>query len=149
AISGYTYSFGEKSSVAFTGSLQLFYYYAPCGSLRHAWTDSTGWHFEELDGSNSSIGPNRYAVGLYSSATSTDGTNIQLIYFDNNWTNLRHAWTDSTGWHFENLDGLGGGPAGRINTDVGSFPLLTSFGGTLDAFYYDIADGNLRLAQAQ
>lgn len=150
SISGYDSSVGQNPSVTVMGSsIQLFYYDAGTGSLRHAWSGSSGWHFENLDGGGSIIGPNRFQVGLYSSAVSLDGSSIQVVYFDNRWTNLRHAWSDSSGWHFENLDGLGGGPAGRINTDVGSFPVLTSFGGTLNAFYYDIVNGNLRMATAQ
>lgn len=149
AISGYDGSVGQNPSVTYNGSLQVFYFDASGGSLRHAWTDANGWHFEALDGANSSIGPNRYTVGLYSSAISGDGVNIQLVYYDQRWSNLRHAWTDSSGWHFENLDGLGGGPAGRVPWDVGQFPVLTSFGGSLNVFYYDILYGNLRLMQSQ
>lgn len=149
AVSGYDGSVGQNPSVTYNGSLQVFYFDASGGSLRHAWTDANGWHFEALDGANSSIGPNRYVVGLYSSAISGDGVNIQLVYYDQRWSNLRHAWTDSSGWHFENLDGLGGGPAGRVPWDVGQFPVLTSFGGSLNVFYYDILYGNLRLVQSQ
>lgn len=150
AVSDYDGSVGQNPSVTYSnGSLQVFYYDASGGGLRHAWTDANGWHFEVLDGASSFIGPNHFNVGLYSSAISPDGVNIQLVYFDQRWTNLRHAWTDGSGWHFENLDGLGGGPAGRVPWDVGSFPLITSFGGTLGVFYYDILYGNLRLMQAQ
>lgn len=150
SISGYDGSVGQNPSVAVMGSsIQLFYYDAGTGSLRHAWSGSSGWQFENLDGGGSSIGPNRFPVGLYSSAVSLDGSSVQVVYFDNRWSSLRHAWSDSSGWHFENLDGLGGGPAGRVNANVGSFPALISFGGTLNAFYYDITSDNLRMATAQ
>lgn len=151
SISGHTGSVGQNPSVAATSDgLQLFYYDASGGNLRHAWTSSTvGWQFENLDGPSSSIGPNRHAVGLYSSVHVVNG-DVKVFYFDNRWTNLRQAWASpTTGWQFENLDGLGGGPAGRTHMDVGSFPFLTYFGGKWHGFYYDIYGGNLRLATPQ
>ncbi|MFL6116196.1 MAG: hypothetical protein ACJ786_33300 [Catenulispora sp.] len=148
SISGRTDSVGQNPSVTYNGALQVFYYNATKGDLSHAWSDANGWHFEELDGPGSAIGPDLFSVGQYSGAVS-NGSNIQLFYYDNQYGELRHAWSDSSGWHFENLDGLGGQPTGRVTGNVGKFPSLTIYNYVIYGFYYDVSQGNLRLATSR
>ncbi len=130
-------------------SIEVFSYDSSAGGLRHDWSDSTGWHFENLDGTGS-IGPNQFTVGLYSSTTMS-GSSLEALYYDSQWHELRHAWTDANGWHFENLDGLGGSPSSRVgpNVDVGSYPLAIVYGSVFQAFYYDAMHGMLRHAWPQ
>ena len=37
------------SATIYDNSLQLYYFDKTNGDLIHAWTDATGWHFEDLD----------------------------------------------------------------------------------------------------
>ncbi len=128
------------------GSLQLFYYDASYNVLRHAWADGNGWHFENLDGDRGSIAGTASPTGILSSVTSFSG-NLQLLYYDMGNGNTRHAWADGNGWHFENLDGDTGSLAGN-SSDVGLNSTITSFGTSLQSFYYDRGNGNLRHAWA-
>ncbi len=138
---------GLYSTVStFAGFVQLYYYDRGQGNLRHAWTDATGWHFENLDGDVGSIARQSGDVGLSPSMTIV-GSSIQLFYYDRGQGNLRHAWSDATGWHFENLDGDVGSIA-RLSGDVGINSSVSSFGGSIQLFYYDRGQGNLRHAWA-
>src|SRR5213078_2941748 len=100
-----------------------FAYDATTGDLRHDWRDSSGWHFSNLDGPTAHRGPDRFRVGQYSAAAMAGGT-VELFYYDGTWGELRHAWLNSSGWHFANLDGLGGQPASRKgpHVKVGLYP---------------------------
>jgi hypothetical protein len=99
---GYSPTVTEYST---DNSLQLYYYDNSRHALRHAWTSSTaGWRFEDLDGTSSSVNKQVGNTGINSSVTSYDTTaSLQLFYYDTNSGNLRHAWSDVSGWHFENL----------------------------------------------
>jgi hypothetical protein len=90
-------------ALQFSNSLQVLYYDRTNGNLRHAWADATGWHFENLDGDVGSVSGKTSDTGLYSTVT-TFGDSLQLYYYDKSNGNLRHAWANATGWHFENLD---------------------------------------------
>jgi len=147
SISKYSGSAGmNPSAVVYQDSLQLYYYDKSNGNLRHAWANATGWHFENLDGDVGSVARNTADVGLYSTVT-TFGDSLQLYYYDKSNGNLRHAWANATGWHFENLDGDSGSIA-RNSADVGINPSITSFGDSLQLYYYDKSNGNLRHAWA-
>jgi hypothetical protein len=63
------------------GVFHTFYYDATRGNLRHAWADSAGWHFENLDGDPGSIARYDRNVGQTPAVTAEqpDGT-IQLFY---------------------------------------------------------------------
>lgn len=126
------------------GQLQLFYHDNTTQNLRHAWTNETGWHFENLDGDRGAISGYTSNVGQISTATMLyDG--IQLFYYDQGLGNLRHAWTDSRGWHFENLDG---DPysIGRRDSDLGVAMSVVNFNNQIQLFYHDRAFGQLRHA---
>ena len=140
---------GNPSAVIYGTTLQLFYYDATNGNLRHAWDDgSFGWRFENLEGSIGSVSHYDNNVGMMPSATVL-GATLQLYYYEPSGGNLRHAYNDSGGWHFENLDGAGGSPTGRYNADVGWDPVAVPYGGHVQLFYYDVTNNNLRHAWSQ
>jgi hypothetical protein len=135
-----------SSVVTFNNGIHVFYYDISNGDLRHGWSDSSGgnWTFETLDGSG---GSGKYSanLGLYSAAT-VYGDSLQLFYYDSTNGNLRHAWyTVAAGWKYENLDG-DPGSIGRSDFNVGTHSSVTSYGTSLQLFYYDVSRGNLRHA---
>ena len=143
ATSGFDASMGgEVSAVVYNNTLQLFYYDKTRGNLRHGWLDTGTWRFENLDGDGGSVSHWSADVGINPSVTVYKNS-LQLIYYDKSNTNLRHAWADTNGWHFENLDGDGGSISGRSG-DVGVYSTLTTYGNDLQTFYYDQAAKKLR-----
>ncbi|MEO3859493.1 hypothetical protein [Acrocarpospora sp. B8E8] len=46
------------------------------------------------------------------------GTELQLFYYDVTGGNLRHAWHDTAGWHFETLEG-DPGSVSHLDRDIG------------------------------
>ncbi len=124
--------------------LQLFYYDATRGNLRHAWTTSTGWHFENLDGDPGSVGGLDGDIGRDATVTTVNGE-LHVFYYDATRGNLRHAWFTNTGWHFENLDG-DPGSTGGLDGDIGRDPFILPWGTAVQLFYYDATRGNLRHA---
>lgn len=137
-----TANVGQTPSITSYGSgLQAFYYDATNGNLRHAWNDGS-WHFENLDGDPGSIAHSDANLGITPTAMSYNNT-LQLFYYDNQNGNLRHGWADNTGWHFENLDGDPGSIAG-LDSNVGVNTSFTSFGSTLQLYYYDSSNARLR-----
>lgn len=94
---------GLTSSVAnVNGSLKVLYYDRLYGNLRTAWTDSSGWQFANLDGDPGSLGGQDGDVGFQSGVMDFYGSE-QVFYYNRTTGSLRHAWTDSSGWHFEDL----------------------------------------------
>ncbi len=130
--------------VSYGTSLQLFYYDIQNGNLRHAWSNASGWHFENLDGDLGAIGHWNANIGLNPAAT-LYGTTLQLFYYDAQYGNIRHAWSDNTGWHFENLDG-DIGSIGHWNLNTGAVPSVVVLGSTLYVYYYDVDGKDLRIA---
>ena len=146
SISGETDDVGKGISLVQYGStLQLFYYDSTTGNLRHAWSDSNGWHFENLDGDWGSIGKLNDNLGQ-SPYANVYGSSLQVFYYDASSGGLRHAWSDSNGWHFENLDGANGSSISGSSLNVGLYPQFVTYNGTLQLFYYDISQGDLRHA---
>lgn len=140
-----TNNVGESSTAVMMGtSLQLYYYDSTAGNLRHGWTDSNGWHFEDLDGQTTTNNRKDANLGLDPTAVMY-GDSLQLYYYDSQNGNLRHAWTDANGWHFEDLDGYTT-TGGHNNADVGINPTAVVYGTTLQLFYYDRDSTNLRHA---
>ena len=146
SIAGYTANVGHNPvAVVFGETLQVFYYDETYGNLRHAWeAPSIGWQFENLEGNSSGTVSSYHSnVGLMPTATVLNGS-LQVLYYELTGGNLRHAWTSESGWHFENLDGAGGEPAGRENADVGYDPVAMPYEEHIELFYTDVANGNLR-----
>jgi hypothetical protein len=127
SLGGHTGPLGTSVHALVTASsLQVFYQNTANGDLIHAWADSTGWHFENLDGDAGSVAGQESADTPNVGANVTDlvdGSNIlQMFYHSISNGDLIHAWADSTGWHFQNLDGDSGsiaGQAGSYGVDVG------------------------------
>lgn len=140
---------GNPTAVVYSGNLHVFYYNRTHGNLRHMWSDPwSGWHDEDLDGSPTSLTGYDGDVGSMSTAVVV-GNTLQLFVYEAGRGNLRHLFDDGTGWRWENLDGQGGSPAGRLNANVGLDPVATTFGGGLQLFYFDHDNGNLRHAMPQ
>ncbi|MBI1857009.1 hypothetical protein HY003_01175 [Candidatus Saccharibacteria bacterium] len=125
-------------------SLHLFYSDATQGNLRHAWHDGSIWRFENLDGTPASIASKDGNIGQGIKAEFI-GNSIHAFYYDGTAGNLRHAWTDANGWHFEDLDGSGSSVS-RYNSTLGSSPEFAIWQGSLHVYYHDIAYGTLRHA---
>jgi hypothetical protein len=130
--------------VADGGDLEVFYYDVTAETLRHAWENETGWHFETLDGSSGSVSGHVANVGTDPTSVVYEG-NLNLFYDDISNGDLRHAWENETGWHFENLDGDAGSISG-YTASVDHNPTAVVFGETLQVFYYNETDGDLRHA---
>ncbi len=147
SVSGTESFSGQNVSVAVYGdTLQLFYYDGSRGNLKHAWADGRGWHFEHLDGDNNAISRSDGNVGAYIDTASFGGT-LQVFYYDVAKGNLKHAWADGRGWHFEHLDG-DNNAISRSDGNVGARPKTFGFNGKLYVFYSNPEKGILRQAWA-
>jgi surface antigen len=125
------------TTISYNGGLHSFFYDPANGNLRHAWTSPTaGWQVENLDGDPGSIGHWNADVGR-GSAVTTYGDSLQLFYYDASNGNLRHAWTGSAGWSFENLDG-DPGSVGHRDSRLGTTQSATLYGDSLQLFYPDV-----------
>lgn len=85
--------------------------------LRHAWIDSTGYHYEDLDGAGVAGGNGR-TTDVISNVVSAVvvGNTLHVFYADSSTLSMRHAWFDGSSWHFEDvpdatLDNTGGAAA--------------------------------------
>jgi subtilisin family serine protease len=136
----------DPEVVIYNNEIQLYYYDLTYGNLRHAWTTTRGWAFENLDGDPGSVGRSNSNLGRNPSVTIHNGQ-LQLFYYDIQYGNLRHAWTTTKGWAFENIDGDTGAIFGR-NKNTGVTPKVISYNNVLYLFYYDQTDGELRYAYA-
>ena len=132
----------------YNGVLQLFYYDATHGDLRHDWNDNNGWHFENLEGDEGSITRHDGNVGA-TPYVIVQGTVLHVFARDVDKNDLRHYWSSPSqgGWQVEDLDGSGDdGSAGRTNSSTGEDPAAAVYGTKLHVFYYDATDTNLRHA---
>ncbi len=124
----------NPAAVNYNGTLQTFYYDQSHNYLMHAWNDSTGWHFEHLDGAGGTNGRTTDGVGKSPSVVVYNGY-LQVFYYDLTANSLRHAWTDASGWHFETLDHSG---------NVGAASTAAVYGTSLQVFYPNSTNGDLR-----
>ena len=136
----------SPKAIEFNGSLHVFYYDVTNGNLRHSYEGGAGWQFETLDGANTSGGRISADVGKMPTAINYSNS-LHVFYYDVTNGNLRHAWSDSQGtnWQFETLDGAGGASF-RGNANLGVNPAATIYNGTIQLYYYDVTNGNLRHA---
>lgn len=128
------------------GTLQVFAYDEGNKDLRHYWSDQTGWHCETLEGDPNAVLGNGETGGEVGAMPSFVSLNGQLhgLAKETKYGSLRHYWTDASGWHAENFDGLGGNPAGRVGHSTGDDPVTIRFGTTPQFFWHDNTKGNLR-----
>ncbi len=135
------------AALNYNGNIQLFYVDVGGNNLRHAWTSAShGWRFEDLDGTHGSISGRDSATGRGPAVTLFGSSSIQLFYYDNTHSTLRHAWTSSShGWRFEDLDGTRGSVS-RTEGIIGKGPSVTTIGNSIQLFYYDHSAGNLKHA---
>jgi len=146
AVSATAADVGSSSAItAYNNQLQLYYYDQTNGNLRHAWYSvAAGWRFENLDGDPGSIARKDANLGLSPNVV-VYNNQLQLYYYDQTNGNLRHAWTDSSGWRFENLDGDPGSILGN-SSDLGLSPTAIVNNSLLRLFYYDTTNKILRHA---
>jgi len=129
----------------YKNELQLYYYDATTGSLRHAWTSDGQWRFETLDGTNGSITKNPQNVGRYPDVISYNGQ-LQLFYYNATTQSVRHTWWTGSKWKFETLDGTAQSVSGRT-ANVGASQNITAmkYGSKgIQMFYYDATTKSLR-----
>jgi hypothetical protein len=141
-----------------TGATAALYWYTPHFHGNQVFDDVfTSWfgsvygvpsnlnlQFENLDGGTGAVSGSTGQVGNYAQ-TITVGTSVHVFFYDIAGGNLRHGWTDNAGWHFETIDGAGGGN-GQVNADVGGMPYPIVYNNQLYVAYHDFTDGTLRLA---
>ena len=134
------------SATLLGGQPDVFYADASDGSLRYARLTASGWQFETLDGSGSTLaGRTADSVGSAVAVTQMRG-DAQVYYYDATRKSLRHAfWTGST-WVLETLDGPGSVIAGHDTDQVGSALSVTEMPNGPQVYYADATAGSLRHA---
>jgi len=136
---------GQYVGATLYGGLpHVWYYDDGATTLRHAWWTGAGWAFEVLDGQGGANGQVNEAVGS-DSAVALDGGQPHVFYYDIDGGDLRHAWWTGAQWNFETLDGnsIAGG---RVNGDVGQYPVVHLYGGQPHVYYRDSTGADLRHA---
>ncbi len=148
SISHANSNIGQNPAAAVYGtSLQLVYYDVTSGNLRHSWfTPGKGWSFENLEGDPGSISRANSNMGQDPTMITHNGS-LQIFHYDVTYGNLRHAWADSRGWHFENLEGDPGSISG-FNANVGSMATAFSFNNVLYVFFRENSNGTARYTWA-
>jgi len=147
-VSRYKQYVGLDSNVLTYGNtIQLFYYDLSTADLIHAfYSPDGGWGFERLDGSFNSLSKNSSSVGYWPSSTVYNNT-IQLVYYDSSNGDLRHAfYSPAGGWGFESLDGSSNNSVNFYSANVGLQSTITNYLNTIQTFYLDASNGDLRHA---
>src|SRR5205085_1973746 len=91
-----------------------------------------------LSGYNANVGQTPYAV-VYNNS-------LQLFYYQPDIGVLRHAWSgNGSSWSFETLDGTSGSNSHFVG-NVGLDTSATVYNGTLQLFYTNTSQGDLRHA---
>lgn len=145
AVSPYNANVGRSpATITFNNQLFVFHYDSDNGRLRYART-VPGWVFGTLDGDGGSSGQIDANVGEAPAAVVYGGS-LHVFYYEQFGGNLRHAWTtDGAAWYFETLDG-DSTVLGRQNSNLGQTPTAIVYGTSLQVFYYDAGNHNLRHA---
>ena len=132
------------SAVLVAGQPEVFYDDAGDASLRYARLTASGWRFETLDGSGSTLpGHSADGVGSAVAVTQLNG-NAQVFYDDATRKSLRHAFWTGTAWVLETLDGPGSVISGHDTDQVGSSVSATELPGGPQVYYQDATAGSLR-----
>jgi hypothetical protein len=141
-------SLAQYTATITTGNkLHVFYYDDTNGYLRESVWDSSAskWTSSILDGAaNTSSGGVKANVGEYVTALDYKGS-LQLYYYDVTNGNLRHAWWSNGRWSYNTMDGSSGA-GGKLNANVGEYVSAMQYGTSLQLYYYDVTNGNLRHA---
>jgi hypothetical protein len=124
---------GGNALLNYGGRLHGFYRNSTRSSLAHSWWDGVKWNYENLDGNGRNTNDN---VGGHVTSIQY-GSQLQLFYSDATTHDLRHAWWDGAAWHFESLDGAGGGNGRTSNNVAGGVISVRQFGSQLQLFYSD------------
>jgi Putative Ig domain len=126
------------------GRPDVFYDDAGDASLRYARLTASGWRFETLDGSGSTLaGHTADHVGSAVAVTQLQG-NPQVYYYDATRTSLRHAFWTGSGWVLETLDGPGSVISGHDTDQVGSSVSVTEMPDGPQVYYADATADSLR-----
>lgn len=138
----------DPVAVEYNSTLQIFSYDTTNGNLHHTWYDGSNWNCEKLDGyvnenpiqdNNGRVDAN---VGFNPSTAVYNGV-LQVFYYDQTNGNLRHAFSDANGWHFEMLDGDGYSVT-RHDANTGATPNVVVQGSILHVFATDVTRGDVR-----
>jgi len=115
--------------------VHISYYRGPDNSLKRAWKDDAGWHFETIEGP----GPGGY-VHFWSSLLIDASGNLHISYaspFGAPNKRLRYAYTHAAGWHPELAE------SGKW---VFENSLVMSSGGFPHIAYYEMIGGVVKYA---
>lgn len=130
------------AALLYGGQPHVWYADRTSGSLRHAWMASSGWRYENLDGTG------RLATSSASVSTSvsaiTYGSGPHVFHRDVSTNRLRHGWWTGLRWAFEDLDGPGVSGGGRSANPIGADVSALLFGKEPHVFYTDATTGDLR-----
>lgn len=134
------------SATLIGGQPEVFYDDASDASLRYARLTASGWRFQAIDGSGSTLaGHTADRVGSAVAVTQMRG-NAQVYYYDATRQSLRHAFWTGSGWVLETLDGPGSVIVGHDGDQVGSSVSVTELPGGPQVYYADATAGSLRHA---
>ena len=132
----------DPATIMYNGQPHVWFVDATNGNLRHGWWTGTTWMFETLDGAGGPNGRLDANVGAHPSVTLYGGQ-PHVWYTDTDNGNLRHGWWTGTTWMFETLDGAGGFN-GRVDRVVGDRAAAAIYGFSLQVWYHDTTNGDLR-----
>jgi len=138
---------GDVAAVTFNGKLYVFYrewnYDGSKNRLRYAVFDGSHLTYQILDGQG---GATNSLADLDAPAAVAAPDGLRVYYYDMDHGFLREAFSpDGLTWtSFATLDGQGGG--GRVAGDVGHHPSAIVFNNTVNVFYEDRSNAQLRLA---
>jgi hypothetical protein len=123
----------SNAATAYGTKLEDFTWDVSKRSLHHEWWDGTAWHFEAVDGKDSTkSGASTTGVGTNNAVAVFNG---QLhVFSSTDAFSLRHDWWDGAAWHFETLDGPGSTLPGHVSDFAGSNNAAVVFGTKLEVF---------------
>jgi hypothetical protein len=115
------------------GVIHVFYE-ENAGTLRDAWSDNGTWLYEDIDGGNGTT-PGGATEAGYSGLSATVVGTVPHLFYSADLRDLKHAWHDNSGWHFELVDGPDA-PNADHTTDDAATPSSVVYDGTaLQVFY--------------
>ncbi len=140
------------SATIYQNQLELFYYDATSGSLKHAWWPGDGhWYFELLDGEASQTGTST-VLGNYINAgeqiaTNVVNDNIFVFYYDDatgfqgHTSSWRIAYWKGGTWNQAILDGASTLSESGSSAAVGGQLSATTYNNSIQAFYQNSSGG--------
>jgi hypothetical protein len=139
---------GTPASISYGGKLFVFSYNYTKNTLELI-VDNSGWSKQTLDGQGGTCsGSVNVATGLHPSvAIYNNKISVAYHQFSDGKLRVASINPDDLSCSVSTIDGtVNLSISGSINSNLGSKPSITSYSGSLQVFYYDQQNGNLRHA---